>query len=1395
MSVSYLWLDTETTGLDFNKNDIIQIAAIPIVNGQKKKPFVSYIRPINFDNIDEEALRVNNISRSQLSTFPRSDVVLDNLINYLSSFNTKFTISGYNVGFDRDFIYAWFYKHNKQHEFSKIFTSNIRDTYKLAKTLKSTLNTNNLKLETLANNFNIEIKAHDALSDIEATIEIDKILMKMAGEDESDTVVINDVHVDDSDLSGLIEPAQLHMHSMYSYVDSFESMEAISKWCEENSVPGFATPDHIMGTSLFYATKKSSVPFIPSLGLFVNYNGSSFFINAWAVSNKGYENLIYLSSKGWDNKTVISEVEFPTLSLEEIIQNKEGLIFGLPGTNGPVVDLLEQSRYKEAESLILDLTSKLDHVFLELAAIDVVKKFNPNIGFSLFKSKEKNIQRLINVFYKLMHDRHGLKLIPVSDSHFLNPEDKIIQDVVMRISFKDQRCLYESRHALLAKDMFKVLKRHLGDAMSVEFFNSIAQNTLHILELSKNVEVSFSYHLPEISIPDHIKAKTSDYKQQTYLLLLEKVANHGRWNPDPVYVERFKKEIDTIMNNDTINFIPYFLVYEDICSYTRANNLLQGIARGSAGGSLVSYYLKITHIDPVKAKLPFERFLSKARIRAGSFPDIDLDLADKARPIIMDYLQKKYNRGFAQIATFQKMKTKNAIKDAAFALYGRNRNDIEIKKVCDTIEDSPQGINEHDFLYGYTDLEGKTHKGVYDLNSDLRNFFERYPELKRVVDKLIGTIRGYSRHASAFVISTLNLERSRVPIMIMTDKDIGDIRVAQYDASMIEKSGLVKADILGVKTISMISECVNLIKLNKNEDLMVEENGVPFIYRLPDEDKNVFDDFKKQDTDSSFQFNTELVKSFLPKFAPRKKSDLAAITSLCRPGALDAPFEDTTATQHYLNVRNDPTKLKFLHKDLEPILKESNGIFQYQEEVIQFLVDVVGYTWEQADIIRSAIAKKKQEVIMSTFDKIRESCSQRGWDKESIEKVCQQVLAFSNYSFNKSHAYAYAELGYITMYLKHYYPLEWWTSVLNNEDSEDKIKKFLANIESKGIRVISPSIKRPSNKFSIRGNAIAVPLSSVKSIGESIVDELIKKAPFDSIEDFISKVDHSKVNIQHFSVFLKAGLLDEFIESQITEEPEKYFDERDNLLKKYLSIRGIKKDFDESVYTRHLMSIYKDRVSLIPLSRESLISDKLTRSYLLNKYPFIHEYNKDLLLVDTNILDISNLKKDMLNHRHAKHKHLFVIKQKVEDLNNFVLLDVKTMSAILDSILIDRSKHYGSDMDKETMLYYNYIGAIGIIGFMSSCTHKKIKSKKDSKEFDLLEIEINDGVNSMSCALWNREVLKIKENELVFAYGFVKRSWKGGPSMDIKEIFKLEEINEKYNNTIEIQPQKIKEAQ
>jgi DNA polymerase III subunit alpha len=1313
-SINYLWLDAETTGRDPVKNDIIQLACIPVIAGaQQTEVFNQYCQPINWNSIEDEALNINNINRSQLPTFQKPEVMVENLIRFTKQFNCKFIIAGYNVGFDKDFLAATFKKVGKEKEFFEIFAGDVRDTFKRAKKLKSQLPTVNLKLGTLCSHFQIEINAHDALSDILATIKLDKILSNMLGEVETfitDNHTLLDVNFP--------EPAQLHCHSMFSHTDSIASINEWADWCVANNVPGFSTPDHGNAASLFDIIRiKQKVVGIPGVGLILDLNGNKFSLNAWATSNDGYKNLIKLSSVGWKNRYEDSDVEFPLLNLEQIKDLKKDVVFGVPGVNGPITSLLVSRQINEAKSLISLLNNHLD-IRLELAAIDVHKYFDSTIGFTGYNVDGGNIQKKINQLYLSVSKEQNIKCIPVSDCHYIDPSDKIVQDAISKNSFKDNRYFFENRHVIKAREMYSILKGHLGDELNESDFSSMIENTYDIMNMASKIKIKYDYSLPRIDIPAEISAKTDDYNLQCYYVTMQKIKEHGRWNDSPEYVSRFKKEIDVIMKNETLNFLPYFLVYEDICKFARNAGLLQGIARGSAGGSLLSYYLKIIHVDPVVANLPFERFLSHARIRAGSFPDIDLDIADRARPLVMGYLRDKYGLGFAQIATFNKMKTKNAIKDAMYALYGRNRNDPEVKMVCDTIQDSPQGVDEHDFLYGYVDQEGVEHQGEIARNEVLANFLKHRPEVETMVRKLIGVIRGWSRHASAFVISTIDLSADRVPTMIMSDKDIGDILVTQYDAGMVEKSGLVKADILGIKTLTMVSDCVDLIKKIHSFDFKEEAKGVPYIYRLPDADSGVFSDFYKKDTDSSFQFNTELIKGYAQEFAPLNRADLMSMTSLCRPGALDAPLHDTTATQYFMDVKNGKREVEYLHPDLEPILKSSNGVFQYQEEVMRFLVEIVGYTWEESDMIRSAIAKKKHEVIMNTFTRIRDACSKRGWTEEAIETICQQIMAFSRYSFNKSHSYAYAELGYITLYLKNHYKLEWWTAVLNNEGDSDKIRKYIAYL---GDMVSAPSLRNPNEKFTIQGEKIVTPVSAIKSIGPAVVKELVKKGPFNSLEDYVSRVDHSKVNIGAMTALIKARAADDLMDESISN----YIYRRIKFMNDYVSLRKNKTAFKPELFEVDELKVFLDEREYNQSFNKSLLSVPGIKKILESKWPGLQP---------------------------TKNKHIPYLMG--SDDNKTIIIDSAETA----------EKLFNKGHDKE----------IGLFMLFNSSSHKSGLSNRTGKKWELVSVEMNDGYKAMEGSFWKmKRAFGWPVDTIIYVRGTLQKGWKTPVCLNIVEMEKV----------------------
>jgi DNA polymerase-3 subunit alpha len=1073
-----------------------------------------------------------------------------------------------------------------------------------------------------------------------------------------------------------------------------------------------------------------AVKLIPAVELYVKLNAEDknhYHITAWATNTKGYKNLMKLASIAYNDTVSYYGSLKGRVTFDQINEYKAGIKFGTGCIAGPIGKALWGSDKKEAERLYLMYQEMFgEHLYVEFHCNDVTHNFNKTTGgFDPIPGDEcscdGNKQKGYNLFLKEMVEKHGGKCIPVTDAHFIAPEDKRIQDALLMNGNTNGWYFYESYNQMESDEIYSRLKKHLGEWLTEDRFNEWIDNTYEVANAVETVEMKFEYHLPKIDIPEHIKTKTDDYDKQTYFYMMELIKQHGRWSNDPVYVNRFKQELDVIMKNEKLNFIPYFLVYEDIGRFARSQGILQNIARGSAGGSLISYYLKIIHVDPIKADLPFERFLSHARIRAGSFPDIDADIGDRARSLIMKYLQNKYGNGFAQIATFSKMKTKNAIKDAMYAVYGKNGNDPEVRAICDTIPDSQQGVDEHDFLYGHHDSEGNYNPGQIEVNKTLANFFENKPEIERMVKKLIGTVRGWSRHASAFVISTLDLSGDRVPTMVMRDKELGDILVTQYDAGMVEKCGLVKADILGIKTLTAVSDCVNMIAKRGGINYLEEESGVPLIYRLP-EDKEVYGDFYSKQTDSSFQFNTELIKGYIQEFCPLRRQDLGALTALCRPGALDAPLYDTTAAQYYMDVRNGKRTLEYLHPDLAPILKESNGVFVYQEEVMKFLVNIAGYSWEESDIIRSAIAKKKHEVILATFDKIRSSCRARGWTDQAIETVCQQIQAFSRYSFNKSHSYAYAELGYVTMYLKRHHFYEWWTAILNlavNDADKDKLRKYVSLL---GPIVRPPSLANPTDEFSIREidgkKYIITPITALKGCGPSVVKELCSKGPFSSLEDLVTRVDHAKINTGVISSLIKARAADDLMEADMADlASTKYPQIRKAFIDKYAALRGSRVKIKEDLLTLDPLSIFLYEKEYNQCFNKHLLSDSSVEELIVSKLPAIIKTNKAAV--------------------------------------PFLMKDVPVIANIKVAEGLVKNKH-----SKE----------VGMILMYESSTFKTGVSKTGRK-WSCVSIVLSDGYSTIECTNWDlKAALRWPKNSIVYVRGILSSGWRTSVNMKLSEI-------------------------
>jgi DNA polymerase-3 subunit alpha len=541
------------------------------------------------------------------------------------------------------------------------------------------------------------------------------------------------------------------------------------------------------------------------------------------------------------------------------------------------------------------------------------------------------------------------------------------------------------------------------------------------------------------------------------------------------------------------------------------------------------------------------------------------------------------------------------------------------------------------------------------------------------------------------------------------------INVTQYNAKMVEKSNLVKADILGLNTMAMVTDCVNLLK-HKINYLETDDNGVALIYRLP-ELESVYLDFYNKKTDSSFQFNTNTVKNAAPQFMPTERGHLSIMTALLRPGAMDAQIEEgVSATQWYMDVRMGKRDPIYTHSDLKPILQETYGIMVYQEQVMKVLVDICGYTLEETDRIRDAISKKKQDVMMAAFDRIREATKKRGWNKHQSDTLCNTIQAFSRYSFNRSHSHCYAELGYITMYLKHNHPLEWWTSVLNNEDKEDKIRSFISLL---GDIIKPPSMKNASEQFKVEDNHIIAPISAIKGVGPAAVKELVSKGPFANLEDYIKRVDHGKVNKGVVEAMIKARAADSLMDKSLPS----YADMRLTFLSEYNRLRGGKIAWKPELKDTNPLTIYFMEKDSNKTFNKHLLSDADVKEFLKKKWP---------ALVDTGKKGAPFIMYDNSNNP-------------IPIINNIKVAEGLVMK----------------DHKKEVAMIMLYEGS----------SIKKGISKKTGKEYCGLNITLSDGYSHIECIDWNKtKPLRYPENSVVYIKGTLKEGFKESVSINLKEI-------------------------
>jgi DNA polymerase III subunit alpha len=561
----------------------------------------------------------------------------------------------------------------------------------------------------------------------------------------------------------------------------------------------------------------------------------------------------------------------------------------------------------------------------------------------------------------------------------------------------------------------------------------------------------------------------------------------------PQYVERLKFETDCIIK---MGFPGYFLIVQDILAFARSQNILCGPGRGSVAGALTAYVLKITNLDPIRWGLMFERFLNPDRI---SMPDVDMDFPEDKRHIVIDYVREKYGADkVANIGTFGQMKAKGAVKASARTLGLPDVGTKIAKKLLEPIHGKPQPIA--------TSLEKV---------KDLQKLNEEEKQVVHWAQKIENIFSSIGVHPSGVVISNESL-LDTVPLFLGKSGE----QTTQWDMNRIEDYGLVKFDFLGLKTLTKVQICMDLIKKRHGVDID--------IYNLDLDDEATYAMLRGGHTPGIFQMETSTgMKDLLVRIRPNSLEDITALVAIFRPGPLDSDYKDI-----YLAVRAGEREPEYLVPELEPILKPTAGWMIYQEQVLQIASGLCGMSKAEADMLRRAIGKKKEKEIILYKGKFLEGWEKRGLDKGQGEVLWDQIFAFADYAFNKSHAAAYAMIAYWTGWLKTHYPTEFMcANLICDTDSKDQVIKYIGECRRLGIEILPPHVNLASELFAIESDsAIRFGLGPIKNLGEGpvklIADERRNNGAFKDFKDFCSRVDLSVINTLKLKSLIKAGALD-----------------------------------------------------------------------------------------------------------------------------------------------------------------------------------------------------------------------------------------------------------------------------
>lgn len=771
-----------------------------------------------------------------------------------------------------------------------------------------------------------------------------------------------------------------------------------------------------------------------------------------------------------------------------------------------------------------------------------------------------DMQRKGNQFVlELAKKNNDLKKVVISlDSHFANASDKLIQDSKLGNGQENWK-FYNSYHIYSTDEAALVLK-----------------DTLGVSDLDIEGWVDNSYRFA--SLFDNFKMTTNEDRwvlqalpENWLRMLKQKIDLYGRmnWN-DPVMLARLKEEIDVLAYNGKINLMSYFFTVEGISNFCRESKILMNV-RGSAGGSLLLYLLGVSATNPLLHGLSFGRFLTVGRIEANTLPDADIDVSDKDK--VIEYLDDTYGDGMCKLSIDSMLKLKSSIKDSERSIRGKVSKETEA--MCKKLPSSKTGKDEDEIVMGFTDKNGEYHPGLIDTNKALKDWSKKNYEVWQTASIMLGIQRQKSIHACGVVIADKPIQ-SFCPVITTANG-----RSTGFSPKWIEMAGLVKYDILGVNTLKDLELTLNSIF----KRLGIELDP----WKLPDSPR-VWAAFAEGRTEGVFQFDTQTIVPFLRLIRPKNLDELSGVTALGRPGTLNAPYGDGRTLAEVYVARCNGEPIQYIHDDLAPIFKETMGIQIYQEQTIDIFKKIVGYSDSQAETVRRGISKKQESVLNSCMADLRRVCLSRGWTNTQIDLLIEQIMASSEYSFNKSHSMSYAYVAYACMYLKETYPLDWWIGLLSNATKNEIVSKFWKHVKD---IVLMPDINKSEEGFVIEGDKLRAPLSLIKGVGPAAYEQLVANAPYRDFQHFIDTFfkprtegeGRSAIHVGIAYKLIVAEVLDSLFENKTMSLTEKFelFEELKSIAKneKKALVKEEYKDITE-------LGTYLVKKDLVPVFSDDL---------------------------------------------------------------------------------------------------------------------------------------------------------------------------------------------------------------